>query len=298
MSHRLPARFLVASALLAAAVASPLTAQTLTVPLEGERWERARQQILRAKTEAQAIPGQARALAGFAWPADGAATLEAQVLARDELVGFAGHGTEALHEKLEQAAPVHQADVVAALIQAQRRITSGIAPDLLPALDEAVWFGSIEAKRLAMQQLARFGYRSSVLTIIDAARAHPQLVPTAVRALGRLADPRARRYLGEVLEHGHARERRLAAEALVAIGDLALDVLREATRSATSDVRTTAVRALVPHTGLDDLTVLHEYVARHGAEDDPAVVALVRERAELLEGLLEEQLESAAGSEP
>lgn len=279
-----------ASALLALALgfAGPLAAQERLTTLDGERWERAREAIHRAKSAAPAIPAQARTLAGFAWPPPEQAVLEAQVLARHELIGFARHGIEALRDAVKQAAPLYQADVVAATIQAQRRITSGIAPDLFAALDDGLWFGSVEARRLAMRELARFGYRPAVLPIIDAARAQPELVPTAVRCLGRLGDTRAQHYLGEVLSGGHPRERRLAAEALARIGDVALEVLREATRSSDADIRGAAVLALLPRTGLDDLTVLHEYVGLHG-DDDPAVVGPVRERARLLEELLEQQ---------
>ena len=59
-----------------------------------------------------------------------------------------------------------------------------------------------------------------------------------------------------------------------------------------------AIHALLPYTAVDDLTRLYEYVDLHGDTDGPEMLERIRERAQELEILLEEQqLAEAASAE-
>jgi hypothetical protein len=164
--------------------------------------------------------------------------------------------------------------------------------DLLRGLYEALWYGDVEARRIAMAACARHGHPSLLLPILDAVHDHPELLRPAIDSLGQLRDARARFFLNDVLLAGGADGER-AAGALALIGGPALDLLREATRSTDASLRTTAVLALLPYAGLDDLTVLHEYVGRN-AQDPSEVLRRVRERVTALETILDEQ-QSAGG---
>jgi hypothetical protein len=241
-----------------------------------------------AKRVDRSYDGQALALAQLAWPRGGVQDLAVSLLAREELVGFGKRAYIALRAAIQTADPLYHADIASAMVEAMRHSSGAMPAEYLSTLDDAIWFGTTDAQRIAMSQVARFQYRGVVLSIIDAASLDPALAKPGILALGQIGDDRARFFLGEYVSGADPELRRLAAEALARIGARALDVLREHTRSDSAAVREAAVHALVPITGLDDLTVLHEYVGLH-ADDDPEVVARARERAALLEKLLEQQ---------
>lgn len=253
----------------------------------------AQQVLLDAKARAVAIDAQARALAGLAWPDEPGDPL-VQSLAREELMNFGELGMEALRAAATSVRPLYRADVVATLIAAQRRVRAGIPLHFLPGLDEAIWAGTAEARRLAIREVARFRYFPAMLTIIDAATAEPRVRREALVSLGRLGDDRAWNFLAEVLDGGTIEEQRLAAAALTQLGDRGREVLRKASRSTARVVREIAVTALLPRATLDDLSALHEFIGEH-ADDDPLVVGAARERAAFLESLLALEDEVIAG---
>jgi len=274
-----------ASVAMAAAVWSPAPT-AVTTDEEAE-------QILRAaKRVTTSIDGQALALAHLAWPSERPVDHRVAFAARDELAGFGQHALKALREALRTVDPLYRADVVAVLLEARRKVPTGMPADLLPAFEESMWYGSVEAQRLAMRELAQIEYERGVLPIIDAVYDHPGLLRPATLSLGRLMNVRARFFLDAVLRAegdplGDPRIRAAAAASLASFQGVATPVLRAACRSERPEVRQTAIAALVPITGLEDLTVLHEYIALH-PDDDSAVMRLVAQRAQLLESLVDQ----------
>ena len=89
---------------------------------------------------------------------------------------------------------------------------------------------------------------------------------------------------------------RQAAEALALIGGRAIDTLRDATISPDPELRAAAIDALVPVSGVDDLTILYEYVALY-PEDPPERIDLVLRRAAQLEAMLEARQDVDAASQ-
>ena len=85
-----------------------------------------------------------------------------------QLVDFGSHGFPALHYAMTNVAIRYTADVTAALIESRRKSLVDIPPNLLPALEDAVWFGSSDARRLAIPELALYQYRPALLACIDA----------------------------------------------------------------------------------------------------------------------------------
>jgi hypothetical protein len=255
--------------------------------------------VLRAaKRAARTIPKQAEALALLVWPANGETPHPlVAALARDELVNFGHHGLGALRAAIQRVEPLYRADVTAALIQARWTTVSGEPEDYLPGLVDAIWYGTAEAQRLAMLEVARFHYPPSVLTSIDAAKAHPELIPVALHVFGIIADPRARFFVREQLLTGEPRHRARAARTLAALGPDGLGVLREIARSGTGEPRRIAVETLLPHSTPDDLTLLHEYVASSSGAP-AALVEQVRRRAAELEAELERELDAQSASAP
>jgi hypothetical protein len=243
-----------------------------------------------AKRVDRAIPAQALALTRLAWPEEGLPNPQIAAAARAELIDFSHQGLSALRSAIRRVDSRYTADVTATLIDARWRRRSGDPEDFLPGLVDALWYGSVEAKRVAMLELARFRYPPSVLTIADSAHAHPELVGTAVWALGRMGDPRARVFLNETLLDGNPRHRAAAAAALAALGEEGLALLREAVRSDRSEIRGAAVTALLPVSTTEDLTLLHEYVEIY-PDDGTGLIPRVRERTIELEAELEEELE-------
>jgi len=247
----------------------------------------------KAKAEAGSIPEQASALARMAWTDNQDPVIAAR--ARQELVEFGSHGLRALHQAIRKVDSVYQADVVVAVIEARNRITSGMPPEYLPSMADAIWFGSAEAKRLALPQVTHHKFQPALLSIMDAAYEYPELTADIVHALGLFDDDRARHFLNDVLHEGTPEERRLASVALARIGRRALPTLREATRSDNALARITAIRALLPISTIDDLSLLYEYVGMH-TEDDAQLTADLTARAEQLEILLEQRLENESAT--
>jgi HEAT repeat protein len=253
---------------------------------------RALEVVNRVKDEARNIPKQAEALVRLAW-LDDRVDAHVRALAREQLVEFGKHSTEALHSVLPTVDPVWSADITLTLIESRRRLEGSGPHDFIAALEQAIWFGSVDARRLAIREIERFSYKPAMLPIVDAAIEHPELAAVAIRCLGKLGDDRARHYLGEQLSASDPALRILAAEALAATGGRAVETLREATLSNDAVVRHAAMLALLPRTSLNDLTILHEYVYLH-PEDDPEILQKVRDRAILLESLMEDGLDHDA----
>jgi hypothetical protein len=250
--------------------------------------------VSRAKDEARSIPEQAEALVRLAWLDDHQDPL-VRALAREQLVDFGKHSTQALYEAIPQVDPAFTADVTLTLIESRRRLESAGPHDFIAALEQAIWFGSVDAKWLAIREIKRFSYHPALLPIIDAAVEYPELAGVTMKCLGELGDDRARFYLGRHLAESDPELRLMAAEALADIGGRAIPTLREATLSEDAGTRHAAIEALLPRTSLNDLTILHEYVYLH-PDDDPAILEKVRDRAVLLESLMDDSLEFDAVS--
>jgi len=242
-----------------------------------------------AKAKALTIPGQASALVRLAWPAEAPLDPLVRAAARQELLDFNTHAFPALRAAVKQVAPRYRADVIATLIEARHREPAGSPPDYLPGLEEAIWFGSIEARRLAMIEISRYSFPPAVPTIIDAIHLDPELTRTGIRTLGRMRDERARFYLRHALSQGEPRFKSLAARALGLLGDAGIAVLRERATANDRPVREAAILAFLPYTTPDDATRLHEYAIGF-ADDSPQLLEQVRNRALELEILLEEEL--------
>lgn len=237
------------------------------------------------------IPGQVEALAKLAWPVqDG--DPEVSELARLTLVDYQVHALPSIRAAIRWVRPEQQASVVSTLVAAYYRIGYGQNGDFLAGLNEAVWYGTREARLVAMPELGRFRVAPALLTIIDAASEDSALVPVAIETLASIGDDRARFFLENVMLEGAPEVRGLAASALARIGDEALLPLKIAIRSDDPAVRVMAVQALLPVATVDDLSTLHDYVYTH-ADDDPATVEAVRASATMLEDILARQAEPA-----
>jgi HEAT repeat protein len=247
-----------------------------------------------AKAKAITVPNQAIALAGLAWP-EGPINPAVSSLARRQLVGFGDQGLEAMRQRLRATDARFGADIASAVIETRLVVRAGIPHNYIAILYEIVWFGSLDAKRLAMAELAVQRFPPAMLAIIDSAFDYPELTAPVINALGRLGDDRARHYLGQLLMEADPEYSLRAAEALAEIGGRSIDVLREASVSASEMIRGAAIDALVPLSGVEDLTILYEYVAQF-PEDDPRRIDLVIQRATKLESLLEARQDSEAGS--
>jgi hypothetical protein len=242
-----------------------------------------------AQAQAADIPGQALALARLSWP-EGERDAEVAALAREKLVHYGDYAFQALFEATDWVPEHYMTDVAAALLEARKLNRSGMPVAYLPALERVVWYGSAGARRLAIRELARNRYLPAMLPAIDAAYEDPALVEPVVALLPQFGHAGARFYLEHVLLEGDTEQQRLAASSLARIGGRALETLRDATLSERREVREAAIGALLPLTGVNDLTTLYEYVATHPG-DDPDALQKVRERAVQLEELLDRALE-------
>ena len=247
-----------------------------------------------AMAEAVQIPRQAVALIHLAWPAEpGDSAVAAR--ARAEVVGFGEIGIPFLRTAITQVKPQQQADLVKAFIEAYRRVPSGMPPDYLAGLEQAAWFGSEEARRVAIVELARYRYRQALLTIMDSAYEFPDLLPLCIYALGKIGDDRARFFLEKHLNEGKAGVSEQAAIGLAQIGGRALLPLKAALRSGNRSLRQIGARALLPVAGVDDISSLHEYVASHPS-DNPETLRAVREATIMLEKIREATEAAASAS--
>jgi hypothetical protein len=201
-----------------------------------------------------------------------------------QLLHFGDEAIPALADAIKRVAPRHQADVVATLIDARFHVRAGAPPRYVPALESALWSDSIEARRLAMNEVSRYGAASSVLPVVDAIHEDPELLLPGIASLARLRQPQAGPFLEAVLRRGQGAERLAAARALGEIGDAGRTVLRDAARSEDAGLQRAAFAGLAQVAEVSDLALLRQYLALHpGAEDE--VVRLVRDRAEQLERL-------------
>ena len=256
----------------------------------------ARAPVIAAKARSLKIPLQAEALVQLAWR-DESVDSRVRAEARQELVFFGHYALRALRKAVKEVDPTLRADATATLIEARMRDPGGNPADFLPGLEEALWFGSIEAKRIAMHELARYPFPPAVLTTIDAIYEHPELTLDGLRALGAMQNARGRFFLRRVLQFGDPHFKPAAAIALGRVGETGLLTLREQARSEDRAVREAAIDALLPYANPDDLTTLYEYIGFR-TEDDPEVRARVLEKAAEIEQILEElQLAEAASGE-
>ncbi len=246
----------------------------------------------RAKAGETTSQGRARALSLLAWPPS-TKTHDPRIAAaaRWQLVGFGDKGMRALRLLVREAKPQYQADVVATIIEARRNSPSGpTPPDYLPALEEAIWFASPDAKRLAMLEISRYLFPPAVSSTIDAMHLHPELIELSIETLARLRDRRARFFLLQVLERARPDRRLQAAGALARIGDHAVYALRLAAKSDDPAIRRAAIDALLPIANPDDLTLLHEFVGLR-LDEDAELLDRIRARAIELERELEQSYE-------
>ena len=257
---------------------------------------RAEQVVLDALASAGPIESQARALVGLAWPAD-AGDPAVMARARREIISFGQHGMAALRQAVTTVRPEHLASLASAIVEAYANVPAGNTVEYLPALESVIWFGTREARTIAIPEVARFRYRPALLTVIDAAIEDPALETVAVPAVAAIRDDRARFWLAGLLSSGDPARREMAATALARIGGRATEPLKEALRSPDAQMRVAAARALLPVATVEDVTALHEYVARHG-DDDPATIQSVKEIALMLEEALEAQRAADSASPP
>jgi len=240
--------------------------------------------------------GQSEVLARIAWP-----TVDRDprlaVEARRILVEYGDHAMLAMKNSLRRAGKEHSADIIKAMNEAFEWVPYGIPVDYMPAMLEALWNGSPEARLLAMKTMTRHGASGGLLQIIDSAIEYPSLVPTAIECLGTLGNEKARFYLDSVLRGDNPEHRKAAAWALGNIRGEAHAVLVDAMKSDDPEIRKTAALAIIPVAGPSELTAMHEYVYRY-PEDDPETVEAVREAAERLEIAIEEFRKSQQTEEP
>lgn len=256
--------------------------------------EEAAARLSEAKAKAASIPEQASNLAELAWPATPDDPLLSS-MARAELVGFGAHGFSALHQAMSKVDRLYTGDVAAALIESRRQNLANIPSSFFPALVDAVWYGSTDARRLAIPELALYQYRPALLACIDAGLEDPGLLELVIRSTARMGDDRARFFLEGIMLGKKPGLSALAAESLATIGGRALAPLRDAALSDNPALRQSAVPALLPVSSIDDLAVLYEYLGKFPG-DDEAVIERVRVRAELLEKVLEERVDDESAS--
>ena len=266
------------------------------MPLLGAEEATPRQVVDQALNDAGAIPLQAQALIELTWPADGPGNPEVAAIARGRLIEYGDYALRPLWEALFHVRPEHHADLTATLIDARRKERSGSPRDFLPALEEIIWYGSIEARRLAIAEISLFVFPPAILSTIDAIHEDPELALHGIRALGRMRNERGRFFLGRALNHAAPRYKVAAASALLRLPDTGMRVLQNAIRSETREVREAALGALLPYVGPDDLTALYEYLDSHATTDDPQLLEAIRVRAQEVEILLEEHQFSEAAS--
>ncbi len=242
----------------------------------------------------QNIYGQSRTLARLAWGEDNR-NHELAARARERLILFGQHGMQAISEAFEWAPNTLSSDIMLAIIEAERQMTSGTSSFTTAAVDYAIWFGSPEAKRLAMLHMSARPIPILLLSVIDAAHVNPQLTPIVIETLELIEDDRARFFLAEQVENGDPENRERAALAMAAIGGRCHQYLRAWSLAEKPELRRIALRALLPNTTIGDLMTLYEYVAMF-PDDDPQLLADLRDRAQFLEEIFEKQQELDSAS--
>ena len=257
-----------------------------------------RNAVREAMAAAGKVQAQAEALARLAWPDTGDHDSQVAALARKQLVGFGDRGLDAMRASLRRAPARYSADIVSAILETRLVVTFNLPTVYLAAVEDALWFGTADAKRIAIPELAVHGYTPALLATIDTAYEHPTLVHVVIGALPRFRSDRARFFLGEQLDRGSDDVRRAAARSLAEIGGRCIEVLRDATLDPRELVRHASIDALIPRSSVEDLTILYEYIAQY-PRDDPERIESVIQRAIVLESALEsyQAQESASGGD-
>lgn len=262
-------------------VALALVAWSLTGGAAVESADSAADRVARAlEGSGGDIPAQARILSGLAWTDPGVPDA-VRVEARTKLVQYGELGIPAIREVLRTSVAA-SADATAALLEARKVVPSGIPVEFLPALDEALWFGSEEAKRLVIPYLASSSTLLNVLPMIDAAEEYPGLKPMVVHAVGVSGNPRGRFWLDGLLHGSDPELRSGAAEALTKLGNEGFGVLRAALEDSSAAVRRAAMEALLPLSSPAELPDLNRFLETYGSAD-PELAAAVRTRISELE---------------
>ena len=253
-----------------AAVAALLLSSFAAMPARAEdpgESERARLAVVRALESGANPLEQARQLVRIAWPAaprDEAVSARARL----ELSSFGNHGMLALREAVNTVELGYTGEVVKTILGAASQTPNASSPDYVPALLDALWTGSREAKSLAMSRLGAGRVALAVQPMIDSALADPEIQPQVVDMLGRMRIASARFYLEAVMIEGPVALRPVAAASLAQIGGSALGPLKNALKSPDRETRTLAVRALIPAMTEFELGAVYEYLEAHG-DDDP-----------------------------
>lgn len=241
------------------------------------------QEILRnAKAEARTVPGQVEALVGLAWPNKEDPDPAVQAEARRALVLYGHHVLPVLRRTIPDLDPLYQGDAVAAFIEARLSNPAGMPPDYLPGLEEAIWYGSSEAVRIALNEIKRYNYPPAVLSSLDACYDNPILTRYVALSLGIMGDPRARLFLGDLANHGSDFYKAAAARALQSYGESTVTNLRSAARGDDASLRESALRVLLQMGGTADLDLFREYL-KERTEDDPELREAVQKRVDVLE---------------
>jgi hypothetical protein len=257
--------------------------------------QKPRDVVLKAMAEAGDIDAQAEALTRLAWPEQGPPDSQVAALARAELIDFGSYSVSALRSAVLRVDPIYSADVVVTLIQARLRVREGTPAGYVSALEDTLWLGSPDARRVVIPELASHRFTPALMACVDTAIQFPGLQSLVVRSLGEFRDHRARFYLEEVLLEGPEELRSLAAGSLARIGGLALAPLHDAALSPDPGIRLPAIRALTPVSRIDDLTTLYEYLGRF-PQDDETLREEVRSRSALLEAALEQRMDIESAS--
>jgi hypothetical protein len=246
-----------------------------------------------AKRAAGSIPEQGLVLAGYAWPEE-EQDPGLSFAAREQLIAFGSHGVAAMRHALRESPKRYNADVVSALIEARMPVFGSYSDQYLPTLEDAIWSGTADARRLAIIEVTYYKFPPALTSMIDAAYEDPELIDLVVASVAAYGDERGRHFLADIMKTGTPAQRRSAAKGLARIGGRASRQVRDAALAKDADTRQAAINALLPIASFDDLTLLHEYYVRYG-EADAELGQRVRRRAVLLEDLREfDQAQQAA----
>ena len=277
-------------------LAFALTCAICVAPVAiGDDLREAYLQIDKAKSEAGPVPQQAKALVALAWPEEPTDPTVVW-LARQQLVEFAEDSLPALRQAVRTVPERYQADVVSALLEARFLVSASLPQVFLPALEEALWFGSFEARRLVIPELAAHRYRPALITLMDTAYEYPALTDSVTQALGLYSNDKARHFLLDVMRNGTAGQSLAAAEALARIGGRALGALKTAVRDENPQARRSSIDSLLPISSINDLSLIYDFVAAPGSDEDPELLRRVTARAELLEILLDRQQQTESAT--
>lgn len=283
----------VACGLVAPVRAAPAPRATSSV-VERERAEKAVIAALESSPDAEQ---QADALAHLAWPGTAKRDVIVAERARRELAGFGGHGMLALYRAINTVRKEDTAEVVRTILEAESLMVGPVAPEYVPALIDAMWTGSREAKLAALPSLVVARPAGCVQVLIDSAIDDPALMEPVIDALGRLRYESARFWLEKIMIGGAANLKPLAASALAQIGGAAIGPLRQAMKSEDKGVRILAVRAILPAATDNDLQSIYTYLEKH-ADDDPALAQALKTTASNIEKAIVARDAAEAASAP